>query len=434
MADDNNGMKELISFIDDLKLNIGASPAGRYFTRKELKYHVPAGQFEEAWSVLKLSRALLANHLPFSGLHLTYVLTPEISEELYICDQELSKSISSDEGFSKRAGEYMAETFSEEAISSSQLEGAVTTEIVARKMLRKNLQPRNRDEMMILNNHKALQFIREQKTARLTPEFICEIQRIVTDGTLDEEAKSGVFRKSDDVRVIDPVNGRIIHNPPKAADVPALISAVCDFANRDIEPGKQKDVFVHPVICAIVLHFLIGYIHPFYDGNGRTARTLFYWYVLSRGYNLFAYLPISKIIKQARGKYRDAFLSTEEDELDLTYFILYNIKCIRRAREALAEHITHEQARAVSLNELIGNIPGISGRQKGILTYIFEHKNEEFMIDEIAARFDVVYQTARTDLYRLADLKYLRMHKRGRTFTFDVDDTWADTVSLAIKN
>ena len=56
------------------------------------------------------------------------------------------------------------------------------------------------------------------------------------------------------------------------------------------------------------------------------------------------------------------------------------------------------------------------------------------MIDEIAARFNVVYQTARTDLYRLADLKYLRMHKRGRTFTFDVDDTWADTVSLAIKN
>ena len=73
----------------------------------------------------------------------------------------------------------------------------------------------------------------------------------------------------------DPVHAeKIYHQPPGHKELPKLMEKICDFAN------SEDDEFVHPIIKGIMLHFLIGYIHPFEDGIGRTARALFYWYVL----------------------------------------------------------------------------------------------------------------------------------------------------------
>lgn len=422
-----SSIPDLGMMVAEIRGQLSYPQKSRYFTKKELKYHVPEGNLETAWQILKLSRSVSAVHIPYSPLPLTFVLTPQISGEIHICDQELSRVIHADEGFEKRAKEYFAETFSEEAISSSKLEGAATTEVVAREMLRKNRLPKNKDEQMIVNNHRAMMFIREHLDAELTPEFICEIQRIVTENTIDEE-KAGVFRTSDDIRVVNQSTGKIIHEPPKAVRIPEMISALCEFVNQDRQAHETPYDFIHPIVCAITLHFLIGYIHPFYDGNGRTARTLFYWYVLSRGYSLFEYIPISKIIKQAPAKYRNAYLATEEDDFDLTYFIEYNVDCIRRARTALGEHIAAEKNRTLSLQELVSKLPSLSDRQRGVLIYLLEHKDEWCTTDEISLRFGVVYQTARTDLMHLADLHYLQVRKEGRTFLYKVSDDWAASV------
>jgi hypothetical protein len=56
-------------------------------------------------------------------------------------------------------------------------------------------------------------------------------------------------------------------------------------AGRHRPPGMQVPaVFIHPVMRAITLHFWLAYDHPFCDGNGRTARALFYWSMLKQGY------------------------------------------------------------------------------------------------------------------------------------------------------
>ena len=423
---ENASLDGLNSSFADFKQQFDALSDGSYIRKKDLKHRVQEGDVNKMWALLKLSRAISCNLLPYEPLKITYVLTPQISEELHLCDQDLTNIVRMS---GTEAQEYVMEALSEEAIASSKLEGAVTTELVARRLLRKNIAPKNKDEQMIVNNHHAMQFIRDKGDKPLTIQFIQEIQRIVTKDTLKNPDDSGVFRTTDDVMVVDQSSGDIVHLPPKAEDIPHLISALCDFVNADRNDGNQQ--FVHPLIVGIALHFLIGYIHPFYDGNGRTARTLFYWYLLSRGYKLFEYIPISKVIKKSPAKYRNAYVATEEDDLDLTYFIEYNVDCIRNARKALIDHIDNEKQRKRDAALKISQLSDLSNkRQGGILQYMVEYKDEEFGIQEVADRFDVTYQTARTDLMHLEARGYLWVKKKGRAFYYSVDSEWRKSLGL----
>ena len=423
--------KEEVSqtFYAEFKQDIDKFIDGKYLTKDELKHRMGQKDFNGMWDLLKMSRSLSASVLPYEPRKIWYVLTPEIYESLHLCDQDLANVLRLTEQSASAATDYVSEILSDEAISSSQLEGAVTTAVVAREILRKKKEPQNKDERMIVNNHLAMQFIRENTDVALTPEFICKIQEIVTKDTLDEPEYSGVFRTTDDVWLRDLRTDEEVYHPPKAAEIPRLISALCDFANADKNADKPR--FIHPMIVGIALHFLIGYIHPFYDGNGRTARALFYWYVLSREYRLFEYIPISKMIKQSPGKYRDAYVATENDDLDLTYFILYNLSCVDKARKALHEHIENlknqKSASAAKVAEL-SDLKNI--RQGNILTYMLEYKGEEFGIDEIAKRFGVTYQTARTDLMHLNALGYLWMRKRGKAQYYSVNSEWRERAGL----
>src|SRR5260221_12066996 len=114
-----------------------------------------------------------------------------------------------------------------------------------------------------------------------------------------------------------------------------LMEEFCLFAND----SKNENFFLHPIAKAIILHFLIGYIHPFSDGNGRTARALFYWYLIKKGYWLIEYMSVSRIILSSKAQYARAYQYTELDHNDCTYFILYNLKCIGRALEELKAYI-----------------------------------------------------------------------------------------------
>ena len=417
------------TFFAEFKQNADKFIGGKYLTKDELKYRVNREDLDQAWEILKIARSLSASVLPYEPLKISYVLTPEIYESLHLCDQDLANVLRLTEQSASAATDYVSEILSDEAISSSQLEGAVTTAVVAREILRKKKEPQNKDERMIVNNHLAMQFIRENTDVALTPEFICKIQEIVTKDTLDEPEYSGVFRTTDDVWLRDLRTDEEVYHPPKAAEIPRLISALCDFANADRKEEKPR--FIHPLIMGIALHFLIGYIHPFYDGNGRTARALFYWYVLSRGYRLFEYIPISKMIKQSPGKYRDAYLATEKDDLDLTYFILYNLSCVDKARKALHEHIENLKSQKSASAAKVAELSDLKNiRQGNILTYMLEYKGEEFGIDEVAKRFGVTYQTARTDLMHLHARGYLWMRKRGKAQYYSVNSEWRERAGL----
>ena len=261
-----------------------------------------------------------------------YFNTPSIIQKyLHELDLNLGGSLQTENLIPvQEKDRYLVNSIMEEAIASSQIEGAVTTRKVAKEMLEKNHHPKNKSEQMIVNNYNTMKWIVENKNREMSMDFLLQIHKIITTDTLNNEEDEGSLRKNDDIKIYDETN-EIFYTPPSHKYLNKLIREFISFAN-DL---NSDYVFIHPIIKGIILHFLIGYIHPFVDGNGRTARAVFYWYLIRKGYWLIEYMSVSRIILKAKAKYARAYLYTEYDDNDLTYFILYNLKCISTALEEL---------------------------------------------------------------------------------------------------
>lgn len=367
---------------------------------------------ELLWSYLKFKRQHIFLEVSKRSF-LKYSHTNNISFQLHKLDLDLGGSIQSEVIIpSDQKERYFISSIMEEAIASSQLEGAMTTRKIAKEMLRTNRKPKNISEKMILNNYRTIKEVVDRKEEALSCKLIKEIQSIATQGTLEKTEHTGEFRKTNDVKVIDVESGEIFHDPPAFSEIESMVEEVCLFINND-----RDDPFIHPILKAIILHFLIGYIHPFVDGNGRTARALFYWFLLRKGYWVVEYLSISRIILKSRAQYSRAYLHTELDENDLTYFINYNLKCIRQSLDEFKGYVKRKIEEKKKALELI-KTNNVNQRQAQILE-IFHNEPDKFLtIKEVENLFGVVYQTARTDLLDLEAKKYLQSKLSGKKLIF----------------
>jgi Fic family protein len=308
---------------------------------------------------------------------------------------------------------YLISSLMEEAIASSQLEGAATTRKVAKEMLENNRKPQNHSEQMILNNFLGMKWIVEQKNENITVPKLKELHRILTKNTLSHETDEGTFRKDNDINVVDTQTGNILHSPPSYEQLDELMEKFCNFAN-----DKDKtSFFIHPIYKAIILHFLIGYIHPFVDGNGRTARTVFYWYLLKKGYWLIEYISVSRIILDSKAQYAKVYLHTEFDKNDLTYFAVYNLKCIHRALEDLKKYIERKTSEKHKIIALLRETD-YNDRQIEIIQDILENSSTVFSVQQIQTRFNISNQTARNDLNILVEKEILQTRKSGHKVQF----------------
>jgi len=307
---------------------------------------------------------------------------------------------------------FLISSLMEEAIASSQLEGAVTTREVAKNMLRAKRKPKNQSEKMILNNYLTIREIVKYKDEKLTPELIKKLHAIITKNTLDDKENEGKFRITDEVKVVDDITGEIFYNPPNFKDLDLLMKDFCQFANSKNEKG-----FIHPIIRGTILHFLIGYIHPFVDGNGRTARAIFYWYLVSQGYWLIEFMSISRIIIKSPAQYARAYLYTEYDENDLTYFIDFNLKSMDLALKSLKEYIGRKLVEKKQLTKLILS-DDFNERQAEIIKDFINNNELSLTINEVQSKFGTVYQTARIDLIKLTEMGYLASKSVGKKLIF----------------
>ncbi len=189
-----------------------------------------------------------------------------------------------------------------------------------------------------MNNFITIQQILSIKDTPLSKDTFVSIHKLVTSGTLSDHDEEGIFRIDDGINVIDTVDGSIVHKPPSYIELDRLMDDLSKFFNED-----NATVFIHPIIKACILHFMVGFIHPFVDGNGRTARALFYWYLLRKNYWLTEYLSISRLILRSKAQYARAFQYTETDNGDLTYFISYNLRAMKLAFEELREYIKRKK-------------------------------------------------------------------------------------------
>lgn len=390
--------------------------AQKYYHWDDLKYRKPPGDLtrEEWWLSLKLQRASTRRAIPLmdkNGHSFSFVTPDIVTELLHQIDRNGGTLIQIPEPVanSDERDRYVVRSLMEEAITSSQLEGAATTREVAKKMLAEGRAPRDRSERMILNNFATMRRIMEVEKEALTPALVLDIHKRVSEGALDIADAAGRLRRADEQIKVWDVEDQVLHDPPLATELQARLEAMCDFAN-----GKTPGFFIHPVIRGIILHFWLAYDHPFVDGNGRTARALFYWQMLHAGYWLFEFVSISQIIRKAPVQYGTAFLQTETDENDLTYFIIHQAEVIRKALRELHDYIEQKSRETRSCMRLLGRFPDLNHRQQALLTHAIRHSGFAYNIANHMTRYGIAYDTARLDLLDLAKRGILDQRKIGR--------------------
>lgn len=324
---------------------------------------------------------------------------------------------------------YLISSVMEEAISSSQMEGASTTRKVAKDMLRKKEQPRDKSQRMILNNYQTIRFISAHKQDELTPELLLRIHELMTAGTLDNADEEGRLRVNDDIVVGNCVTGEIVHRPPEHECLTQFVKELCDFFN-----GKKGDsAFIHPIIKGLVIHFLIAYYHPFADGNGRTARALFYWYMLKENYWLVEYLSISRIIYKSKSRYENSFLYTENDGNDLGYFITYNLDVLSKAFDQLKKYLQKKQAEKHRRDRFM-HLDGISKQQSEIIRIFYDEGDISLEAKDIVARFNVSRVSAKAYLDGLVERGLLtRIQRNGRTHAYMRSGDFESILSNELK-
>lgn len=397
---------------------------GGYLHWDDLRRRTPPEglSLREWWFLIAFARSSQRSPVPLrdaTGAHFTVTRSDVLSRLLHQVDRELGLSRDATDPRLLNADQrnrYVVRSLMEEAISSSQLEGAATTRRVAKELMKSGRSPQTDDERMIVNNYRAMAFIRTHRADPLSMELLFELHTILTEGTL-APAEAGRFRTGDEaITIQDFGTGSVLHVPPAADTLNARMAELLDFSNAT----EDAETFVHPVVRALSLHFMIGWLHPFVDGNGRTARALFYWSMLRQGYWLTEFISLSTAIKRAHSQYNRSFLLTETDGGDLTYFILQQLEFLKTAIRDLNRYLSRKAQEVLTAERLMKGAGFLNGRQRAFLSQALRHPGMRETVRAYQVENGVVYETARTDLLSLAEAGLLLKHKIGKAFHFEV--------------
>ena len=367
------------------------------------KYLATNQSFEpkDFWEGIKAKRHVTGHKLPFAGSFI-FNVPNLLDSQLYFLHAKsqgvIMDTIGSTTLVQKR--KYILSGLINEAFSSSTIEGAVSTRDRAKELVAKRIKPINKSDRMILNNYEAMEYIRQNKSKGLTFESILELHEILGHQSLDQ-GTAGSFRTAkESITIVDELSGEDVYFPPPAIEVKQRMKVLIEFFNEDaFDPDI---IYVHPMLRASIIHFMIGHIHPFSDGNGRIARALFYWHLLKNGYWLAEYLSISQVILESKTSYYKAFAQVEADGNDMTYFLLYKTKVLVKAFEYLKAYLQEK------LQEQETGLPnaavalGITIRQASLLESV-RSKPKIWKVVDAERIFNVSHATARADLNALTE-------------------------------
>lgn len=384
-----------------------------YLYWDRVKYKAEKYKPEELWCAIKLHRLLIGYSVDFGGHKFQFTISDYMQRTLHLFDMHIGGTLGSNVGIAETdKTKFIISSIMEEAISSSQIEGANTTRKQAKEMIQQERKPKNKSELMIMNNFITMKHIVQHKDDKLTLESILYIHKLISNQTLDSVDDEGQLRKGNNVHVVNQIDGEIVHTPPLREELKTLIEDICVFFNSD-----SKD-FIHPIIKGCIIHFMIAWIHPFADGNGRAARALFYWYMLKKGYWLTEYLSISRIIKDTKNQYEKAFLYTESDDNDMSYFITYHVKTMEKAFEALKQYISRKQKEVFQAARFM-KIPMVNERMAQVIKIMNDDSDRILSTKEVESRFNISNFTARSDLKILVTLgllEVIQVNKKKQIF------------------
>ena len=366
-----------------------------YWSDVKYKQLPPNTTKEDLWILIKALR--IRNSIPvWPQYGITLCITNQMQRICHELDMNFGGSWGNHSFIpEENKNQYLISSLMEEAISSSQMEGAVTTRKVAKDMLRKKTAPKDKSQQMIFNNYQTIRFIVENKNEPLTEEMLLRIHGLMTENTLETWEDAGRFRQNDNVVVENGITHEVVHTPPTYQEIPSFIHQLCDFFNE-----KNAKIFIHPIIRGIIIHFMLAYVHPFVDGNGRTARALFYWYMLKQGYWLTEYLSISRIIARSKKAYEKSYLYTEADGNDMGYFVAYNLKVLGQAFKDLQQYIQYKTAVKQQSYKFL-RIGHVNERQAEIIRMFHNEPNLILTVKDVQSKFYITPTTAKADIVGL---------------------------------
>ena len=394
---------------------------GRYLHWENLRFKQPPDGLssEEWWTAVRFAREAASQQVALTdiaGRRFRFCEPPTLKSMLRELDMNAGGALASD-ATALSTGEgrlYLTRSLAEEPFASSFIEGAATTRQIAKKLIFEGRAPRTKDERMVLNNYQAMLFVKAHRDDALSIPLLLELHKIVTAGTLENPEDAGRIRAADDVQVVDETNSEVLFQPPLAKDIPNRLDRLIKFANKP--PSKTN--WMHPLIKAFILHFMLSYEHPFVDGNGRVARALFYWAALRAKYWLIEFVSISTVIAEAKISYGRAFLHTETDESDLTYFLIYHAEILSRAMNLLMDFVGRKRKEVAAFEKRLSDKKrpdAFNHRQSWLLNELARGRLSKVTVAAHEERNAVSYLTARNDLESLVSAGCLRKKKVGRT-------------------
>lgn len=394
-------MKELIDKINEY-----------YFTKKELKYRIPKEiNIDEFWSNIQTQRKKTAHYIPLkdqANNNFYLNITKSIKKNISVIENIATKNIFNIIPYDVQIS-VIADSLIDEAYNSSVIEGAFSTKKRTKELVENDLTPKNKSEQMIVNNYRALDYIMKNIENPLCEEIILDIYNILTEKTLNEDEKVDKYR-NDFVGVWDIKSHSYTYKAPHYTKVQEMMNSLLSFINNNTD--------FHPLIKACIIHFYFVYIHPFFDGNGRTARAISYMYLLQSGYDFFKFFSISSMINDERNRYYEAIENTEIYDSDITYFIDYYLNMIVRSMRNVLERFEKEYGKKL-IRDILDKLEiRLNKRQYKIINYFISANKSIITIDEYKKKNKISYETARTDLHELTVLGFFQKGKIGRKYIY----------------
>ena len=273
--------------------------------------------------------------------------------------------------------------------------------------------PRNEEESRIYGMKRGLDFIADRQNA-ITEENLHQLYQISSGDYLPDEDRllPDHFYRHDHVYV---VGGEESREGLPAQQLPDAMKRLVDFTNA-------KDG-INELHKAAILHFAFAYYHPYFDGNGRTARLLHLWYLVQQGYPAALFTPFSRYIAESKAAYYKAYDRVEKNALisgytDVTPFLSY---FCNEVYNRLQVDVIPPQADLQVYQTALAN-GKITEKERLLWEYVLSaYGTEEFTTKQLEKDFrNAAYATIRTFVMKFHEMGLLAARKAGNRVYYKV--------------
>jgi len=367
---------------------------------KKLKYKYPNSDIQELIELVKTSVYKTVPIPDFTGSNLVYM--ENVAQVRMNTVKVLLTPQSANEAFGLNAME-------DEIASTLTIESIDFSRDSVRKILR-GYAPVDESEDRIYGIKKGLDFISEPANA-ITEKNMHILYDTAIGQYLSEGDKllPGVFYRHDSVYI---VGQELEHTGLPCTKLPDYMGKLIEFIN--------VDSLMNDLLKAATIHFYIGYLHPYFDGNGRMARLMHLWYLRQQGYSSALFIPLSSYIEKSRKGYYNAYSLAEENlkisgVMDVTPFLVYFIENVYNKLDSALPQVNTMEEFSKALND-----GKITEKEKDLWNFVLSaYGAREFSTKQLERDFgNAAYATIRGFVLKFEKLGLLTAQKYGNKFKY----------------